>query len=302
MSSFSSEPAAQVDMTLLGSIERRLAAAHMTEDLQELFSALHWTDVTLTLDARPLMEDLPDLADRFRGAFGRALERRRGDGDDVWSLFFGPQIDVGNGLILRPFAIQAARAGARITFLVRLFGFADCWTDQVLEAMHDAAETGIALRMHGKLRVALPVVSSSTRAHFWRPLASGKRAKIVALTPLVLRHRQSVHGNLEAWHGACIRRITAFAPWCGVTPAMNILASLSASPWKITDYELQPVSWTRYSSNHPGGRIGAGLSGSFMLGDLNEPSLAILQLLESIHAGGGATSGYSQIAVYPLNF
>lgn len=295
---FESLPSAAT--TLLETVRVRLANNELVSSPRALFDNLHWTDVSVRFDAQPLMEDLPDLADRFRGALGRALERHRTKGDDVWSLLFGPQIELSNGAVTRPYLVKATRIRQEIHCLVRLFGFVDCWAKEILEALVEAGTGGIAIRMHGKLRAKLQPIETDIHTQFWSmPVCRSTQAKVKLASPLIIRHRQSLHGDMERFFFASsLRRVLGVASWCGVKPDHAALTELSSASWSVTDMDLYPVSWVRYSSNHEAGRTHAGMMGSFLLSEISELNRSILQVVELFNAGGGATSGYGQLAIF----
>lgn len=298
MSSSCFESAASANHDPLASIRRRLRLSRRCSSAETLFSALHWTDLSAKFDARPLLEEMPDLADRFRGALGRALERIGPDGETAWALLYGTQIQAENGVVTRPYLIRAHRIGNEINLLVRLFGFADCWSREIMSAMEETGSHGIALRMHGKLRVTLPLVSTTMQGHFWQPTeAYSRRLQIKAITPLILRHRQSLHGGLDTLHQSCIRRLVGIANWCDVLPDDAALEQLDTHSWAITDQDLYPVSWVRRSSNHPDGRQHAGVMGQFAVDGLTPISRDLLTTAELFGAGGGTTSGNGELRI-----
>ncbi|WP_237152172.1 hypothetical protein [Oryzibacter oryziterrae] len=242
------------------------------------------------------MEDLPDLADRFRGALGRALERLSPQTDDAWQLLFGSQLPLVNGAIVRPYAIRAHREKGQIICLVRLFGFADCWTDEVSHALVEAAQTGIALRMHGMHRVPLPVLSVKRALSYWQePKTTARVIDVRFATPLIIRHKARVSGVLDSLYVACVRRVAGIARWCDVAPDTALQKVMMEQAWRTEDVDLHPVGWTRHSSTHPQGRATTGLIGRARISKLNATNISILRASEIFHAGGGATSGNGEM-------
>lgn len=283
--------------TFLDGVRHRLATARPVEAAEDLFGALHWTDVTICLDARPLMEDLPDLADRFRGALGRALERLEG-GEEAWNLLFGPQLASQEGAVVRPYLIRAHRTGPEIQCVVRLFGFADCWTSEIEAALVDAAEVGIALKMNGKQRLSLHPQEVRRRSLYWPPpTGTYRQFSVRLLTPLILRHGAHVSGTLDSLPVAIARRLLGIARWCDVSVEMNLRSKLQATAWHIEDLDVVPTGWRRHSSTHPDGQAHTGYVGVMRLADVTDIGWLMIQSAEVFHAGGGATSGYGQIMV-----
>lgn len=283
---------------LRSAVEHRLSSPDIHQDFEAFLLALHWTDITATLEAPPLMEELPDLGDRFRGALGRRLEQMGEVGAEAWHLCFGPPFGAGREEACRPFALKAERIGQQIVWRVRLFGFADLWAEEIMEAMRLATAGGLALRQSGRHRVPVRITTLERTAHWWclgKPL--GDVNLVTTRTPLVIRTSQSVNGTLRGFKASAVRRLLAVARWCDARPARGDSELICDACWHFDDVSLAPVGWVRHSTNHPLGRSHAGFEGRFRLTGVNAKGALIIRSAELFHAGGGATSGYGRIHV-----
>ncbi|WGD28406.1 hypothetical protein AncyloWKF20_11300 [Ancylobacter sp. WKF20] len=289
----SSDAAAAPDADFRRIIERRLSSPQVHGDLETLLSALHWTDLTLVMTAPPLMEELPDLGDRFRGALGRRLEAMGPTGAEAWHLLFGPLFRAGSEEAIRPYAIAAHRERDAIIWRLRLFGFADLWAEEIEAAMRLAPVAGIALRRSGMQRVPLDIRSVTRALSWWAsPPHEARRVRMTTITPLIIRRSRSTLGSLDGLHSSIIRRLLAVARWCDAAASRSLLADLRSDVWSLADETLSPVGWVRHSSNHPEGVVNLGLSGHFLLSDLTPIGNRLTQSALLFHAGGGATAGF----------
>ncbi len=302
MSFTSSEVGGPVFAPSLDSVALRLSRRAEMEDVRQAFSRLHWTDIRIDARIEPLFDDVFDLPDRLRGALGRALERARAaesEACDAWELLFGSRLARRVGSEFRPFVIQTESSRRELRILLRLLGFADCWTFDVAKACVAALRSGISIRSNGEMRVSLTPFRATSHRYWFDPnLMSGKRAMVSILTPLIVRSGANSAGSLTALASGALRRLGEFAAWSGVD--IDLAARRGFGEWSIHELSLLPVHRSRRSSTHPDGEDLIGVLGRFVVGDLNERDCLLLRSLEIMHVGGRATAGYGRVRVAML--
>lgn len=286
------------------SVRARLNSAGEIDHLPQLLARLHWTDLTFSLEAPEVFEDVPDLPDRIRGALGRALERtcgnRKSSRCDAWTLLYGKQFLGDSGGEFHPFVITTDRTSDRMVCIVRLVGFADCWSEDVAAAAFEAFRAGIAIRRSGVQRVRLSVLGATRERMWFRPPAAFKPSVLLRFkTPLVVRNRRAVDGSLASLSASMRDRLLSVARWCDVCPSPQIMRRMHEPLWTVERADLRPVRWRRRSSTHPDGTALLGLAGDIVLGGMTETGLLLCWAMEPFHAGGGSSGGLGRFIAIP---
>jgi hypothetical protein len=268
-----------------------------------------YTDVVVETRAPELLEELPELPDRVRGAWGRRLEdiaaRQNAqtwlnEEPSAWSVFFGPPILTSGLDPVRPYVIRTDRSGKHVTVTLRLFGFADCWLEDSFSALVAALEGGIAIRERSSHRVPFAVVDHQVQRHWGiAPTSRTARTYIALMTPLALRAGQRTQGSLARLGGALSRRLRALARWQDADLIDPEEWRRIAQPdWTEADSDLSFATWIRFSSSQQSGQPIRGFVGRSILSGLDEDGWMLLNLGQVMHAGSGCAAGLGRIEVY----
>lgn len=265
-----------------------------------------WQSATWLVEAEkpPPLEVGVDLADRLRGALGRALEAR-GDGGDVAATALHEAAFTGRepvtGAFARPFVLGVDSRGARLLIRLTLFGGCRAFAVAASAGLNDALARGLAVRSGHRHRVAL---ASIAHRQIWlndvRVPAFGEEAVLDFQTPLVLRRRERLAGRALGVLDSLVRRLTAVAQMMGLELAIGPAA------WRewmralaVDDTALEPVRWDRFSARDARARQPAfGYRGQLRIGgDLTELA-PLLTLGQLVHAGGRAAMGYGRYRIW----
>jgi len=264
--------------------------------------ARFWQSATLLVrTAKPAPLELGvDLADRLRGALGRALDDLRAAGDEGASALFelafagGERADRAR---VRPFVLAVEPEGAELVVQASLFGWHRRWMQTLRRALEAAFARGIAVRPGHRHRVPWPPGEAQLR---WinevRLAPPGDELVLDFRAPLVLRRRGGLSGRVLGTVDSVVRRLQ------GLAPTMGLELEIDGEAWHwslrnlaFDDSDLRPVSWDRFSARDARVRQpGRGLVGRLRLaGDvaLVAPLLTMGQLS---HAGGRASLGYGR--------
>jgi hypothetical protein len=280
----------------MASVRERLGAARGKTDLAGFLTQLHWTDLRFVLEAPQAFEDVPDLPDRVRGALGRTLERRRAclpeGACDAWGLLFGKHWRGESGGEFHPFVVRTDRAGNRMTCVIRLVGFADCWSAEIAASAFEAFEAGIAVRRSGHNRVPLRVIEA-TQERRWFSAATRPRPTIVLRfeTPLIVRNRDAYEGSLEGLATSMRARLRSIGRWCDATLTGADALIPDRRLWDVARTEIRAVRWRRRSTTHPDGTMMLGVVGDVELTHVSDEGFRLCSALEPFHIGGGASAG-----------
>jgi hypothetical protein len=119
------------------------------------------------------------------------------------------------------------------------------------------------------------------------------------MTPLAFRagHRQIA--DLDRLGSAMARRLAALARWQDIAIDPADLRRLSKPAlWRITNSDLTPARWVRFSSTQRRGQPVHGLIGKVNLDRVTERGWLWLSLAAELHAGSGCASGLGQVALF----
>lgn len=280
--------------------------------------ARQWRRTIVTVECRrpTLFEEVPDLATRIRGAWGRQLRARQdgvlpddaapGDaaGREALSVLFEPLGMAAAGLeIPRPYVIAAEAKGSGITIALTLFGIAGRWIEPARAALLEALAGGIRLRHDGGVRV--PLAPDEVRTERSEGVLAPDEAHAVRLrfeTPLVLRRGRAAKTDLRALLPSLGNRVSGLARWHDMALRHDWPSfAAQAAALEVADAAMRPVGWVRHSARQRGiGIPMQGLSGSLVIsGDL-APFLALLALGETCHAGSHTALGLGRYSLEVL--
>ncbi len=302
--------------------------------IAELHQLWQHDDIELVCLRPPHLEDIPDLAQRFRGALGNALERlclfapRRPDPFDRESayelLFEWPNPKVRVGKIQReiavPMMILADMQGNLLRFVIRLFGCAAIHLPIVRAAAELAASGGLSLRK-GAHRVPLRVQAirwhrydgAAATAAEANPAMAASSALLRFLSPVIIRSGSNLPGDegrsgrlirLEPWAipRSAVLRLCALAPWMGFNLDVDIESMAEQARQLDYKVEIFAAKWVRHSMRNKGKAIPVeAYGGCIRIAAGLQPLLAYLRLAEQCGIGGGCASGFGryELVVYP---
>ena len=288
-------------------VARRLAAPRRRLSALDAMRDFLFTDIVADVSLPRLFEDPPDLADRVRGAWGRALERiasaggpRLAGSPSAWAVFFGPPVGAPGLEPVRPYVVRVDRHGHAMRVTLRLFGFADCWLADAQTALHEALAGGIALRHRGRVRIRLPPERAMIGRQWGIEVDSAaRRLKLRFEEPLVMRSGHYASGGLDRLPDGLERRLSALCRWQDIDVA-SASAGTRGEGFAVLSDSLRQCGWRRYSSNQTAGHPVRGLIGDAVLDGLNPWSSSLIQSATHLHAGSGCAFGLGRIAVLVL--
>ena len=301
------------DQGRLAGIAARLAAPARVVTLDQALADFLVTDIVVDVDAPRLFEEAPELPDRLRGAWGRALETMAHNENPAFSaagspsayaVFFGPPIGIGDNEPVRPYVIRADRAGMAMRITLRLFGFADCWLADAMAALEAAIAGGIALRQSSHHRVFMHLRDIWVERSWGiavRPLP--KRAVMLLETPLALRSGRYIGGNRDRLGPAIARRLRALCLWQDMALAPGAewrSLAAAAGGWRVLKQDIEVTDYRRFSVSQRQGQTIRGLVGRAVVEAFTETSWSLLEAAAIIHGGSGSAGGLGRILIVPL--
>jgi hypothetical protein len=308
-------------MTVPASSEVQMRAARLRGALlrpgvsigvAELRSTWRFRAVRIVAKRMHDFDTWPELPVRIRGAFGRALHRRRPVADRrgrvqmpaVAGLFdhsgwigAGPEI-------AKPFVLRAWPEDGHLIVELRLFGIADQWLDEAVPALVEALEVGIAPKAERSFRVPLPV----------RDVLVSARGGLDAPEPAssaVLKFRSPVAVRRDARHvfdplsvlASVVKRVESLAPWqlAGLDHDRSLLRH-DLDDLVVDERDMTPYRWERHSRNGGDRPIGiAGQIGSLRVSGRLGRLLDHLVIAETCNTGSHAALGlgWFDLILYP---
>lgn len=277
----------------------RLARPRVRAILADAGHCWRWCSIDVVTERPHLLEDLPDLADRIRGAWGRALDRSAkesarigvalGDCTARDILFSAPRLPSIDGA--RPYAIRAQMTAERIAVQLKIFGFACHWADEAALALCEGLKGGIALK-RGCQRIPLPVKSVQTN-HFngvRTPDSGHHNALLQFRSPLVYRDHDATKADVSKWPMALLRRIRALARWNDFDLSFDESRFRTAlRQLRIDDNEMILTTWQRRSQHHrKGPQHVLGRTGPLRISGPLDEWMPVFALGEVCHASGGS--------------
>ncbi|MFZ5834198.1 MAG: CRISPR system precrRNA processing endoribonuclease RAMP protein Cas6 [Pseudomonadota bacterium] len=277
-------------------------------DYRKAVRRLSWWEITIAADLPRDFEDVPNLADRLRGALGRALHRQAARPETGWlarvptpyEMLFGEAFTCAGKVVPRPFVIAAECGKGKLTAKLRLAGIAGSSVEPVCEALQEALERGIAIRHGGRLRVALTAQSATMAFHrgFSLP-ATGNHLSIRLLTPLVVRHGSRASGSLASLPHSMFRRLQGLARWDGFSvkePEINFKDHLNCLDTTLEGFSAS--NERRHSSEHgSNGMPVRGFTGIWRIAGNIEPLAPLFAAAAAFHAGGETALGFGRMEV-----
>lgn len=299
-------------------LEGEVCRALPQVDIQMLQQLWQHDDIVLHC-ARPSgLEDQPDLAQRFRGALGNALEAlcaypsARPDPFDrecPHELFYfwrSPTIDscFGRTEVAVPMIIRADMTSRSVQITIRLFGRAGMHRPMIETAAVRALEGGVSLRNHA-IRVPIPVERLA-----WKRFDGGENdwlsgASAITMryrTPVIIRSGSKLRLDPEAVLRSSLRRVAALAPWMAFELEADSAALNKCIDNLAYQIEIHPEKWSRTTSRKPGEPMSIfGYGGSMTVSGPLNPILPYIEIGAICSIGGECASGFgaNDIIAYP---
>lgn len=293
----------------LAALEARLNAPVAALTTAEAIQNWRWADISLRCDRPKDLESGHDLADRIRGAWGRALgavrprelgQRILGGRVTAWDLFFGRPLRAAPLPSSRPYVIEVESGARHLDLRLRLIGLAAYYCGVAEETLVAALEGGIALHQGGRQRRPLPVLRRQVLQRVgFPPVAEGEQVKLELLTPLVLRREGTMIASLASLPGNLLARLRSLARWQDfdlVRPAIDLNQAWSSlQPFAST---LAVESWPRHSRSSGARAMPIrGLVGSISYHGNLTPFRELLAFGLRFHAGSAAAHGMGRFSV-----
>ena len=286
-----------------------LSRARARVPFEDFLKIVCYVDVEARIPRPPNFEDVPDLPDRVRGAWGRALERQLKAGLEVaadplfapaWEIFFG---DYGGALNKcgRPYLIETDAKKSEILIRLRLVGLARQWWQEAGEGLRDALATGIAIHQHGAFRV--PIKNVDIQFHRRRGVGSSFADEtadgldLYFVTPLAIRRRGVRSVTLADFALGIYERAKSVAHWQGLSLSLPQMRLRDAfSELEVVRSNLQWQHWDRYSSTTGHKPMPVwGSVGHYRLHGRNAGIVPLLQLGKLVHVGSNTAIGFGRI-------
>jgi hypothetical protein len=283
----------------IGSVRPASRAACDPVSLAEAARCLAFTDLAFWLRRPAHFEEEPDLADRFRGAFGRGLEQLAGDGSiapaadarELHGLLFSGETARETA---RPFVFRIDVRSDRIKVVLRLFGAAANYWSAAEAAFAATCARGVALKQNSKHRLQFEVLMTEHHACAGLPVSAvPQRATMLFRTPLAIRKGGHTNASLGTLPVNIAERLKRLLAWQGVMLEYDRRMLLQISGrLKLDQHELRWQSWTRHSSTTPAGGmpIGGFVGALRITGDL-QPVWPLFCVGAITHAGGETALG-----------
>ena len=300
-------------------LNRRLLAPRWSGSFADL--AEGWTSAVVEVDLQGMgaFAGVPNLLNKVRGAWGDALlagasEAVRNGHPCTWSppcaaeAFFGrkPAIRIGaaDSEITKPYVLSAERKGQHLLVRLRIFGFADLWTQPAAHALAEALRARVRwdllarddglfvpkrieiddLRVVSDERICLSLPPEACQVCFLTPLDAERGA--LDERPCLLFERLARRMSMLArWYDLSIE-----TPWHELEEA-----------WRGCHYEL-PEEGT-FAGTRPPARGGHRLRNAMSphrVVDISGPLETLWPLLrlgELAHVGRGANIGLGRYLI-----
>lgn len=293
-------------------LRRHLLEPALVIGVEEISATWRLRMVRVVVDRMHDFDTWPELPVRIRGAFGRALYHRLPRTDRrgqvsvpaVSALFdhsawLDPRLEIG-----KPFVLRAWPQDDCCIVELRLFGMADQWLDDAVDALLDALKGGIALKAERSFRVPMRVLDVLTSASGGLPEAPRASSAVMKFrAPVaVRRHARHVFHPLSVV-ASVVKRVESLASWQGVSLGHDrarlraVLDELS-----IDDRDMTPYRWERHSIRGGDQAIGVGgLIGDLRLSGNLAPLVPYLQIAETCNTGSHAALGlgWFDLVLYP---
>ena len=297
-------------MPFAAELAESLSAPHQSGGLPLLLETWHHDETEIVCRWPNDLEDLPDLAVRIRGAFGRVLAElpppivHRYDPfgrPAPFAVLFGDYLDERRTTIAKPFVIDADVIGTEVVVRLRIFGAAMFWAAQARDAMLMALARGVAIRSESRHKVAFEPLSCNTRRIEGLPLPPVTRdAALRFVTPLVVRNGSLLGLSPRSLVNSLIARAIGLSRWQGLALTMDHAElQLRAEAITLDISGLMPVRFQRHSRRQPGHPIPVlGFAGKLGLqGPLTDiaPLLAVSAVA---HVGSHAALGLGRCDVF----
>ena len=299
-------------MSGLDLLKASLAAPPLEANIHELMDLWRQTEFRITARRPKLLEDLPDLPVRLRGALGATLAAYpppvggRHDPFDrpaPFQVFFGDLGSNGGRETARPVVIDVDVDRDLVRVRLIVFGQAMFWARQVRDAMIAAMVGGISLRSGSRRRVVFEPMEVETEVSEGLDCPSIARDAVLVLkSPLVLRHGRSLKIDAHSLTSALFARAEGLARWQGVA-LLDPPSSLTqlADEISVEGHDLLPIRFERHSRRQAGRSIPVtGTVGRISMQGQLQRLLPYLVIGSVAHVGSHAALGMGryELAVY----
>lgn len=287
-----------------------LAQPTATTTLEALHGFWRYTDVQFRC-ARPKgLEDGPWMVRSVRGALGRVLRgwyeagRPSGFGATAFEAFYQHHGVLGRDHVPVPLRLSVEAGRDTIMIRARLFGGADIWRDDLIEAMAQALHGGIGLKENGS------ILRPWLLEDWWfdihgsiAPPPAREAALIRFETPFKPGASEVIAGDFLASLPALFRRLRGLARWSGLEVAIDwprVRALTQSAYVSDSGTKLAIDGFLRHRSLDDGARATAavvGLRGHSFLLRLQPDLWPLLHLGATSHAGGHGAYGFGQFSI-----
>lgn len=285
-----------------------LAAPAGETDIGGFAGAIRFCDIVFDC-ARPHdFEDVPELPDRLRGAWGRAIERRMGGcaepgEDDQLALLqaacFGASPPGAPARLARPYVVQTDAPPGRIVVRLRLFGLASQWWREAGDTLADALGGGIAVRRGGQVRTRFAIGTRTVQWGFGnnRSVEGVDAIDLFFRTPVCLLRGGAVIASMQSLPVFMYERLKGLARWQALRlklPQWRLDQALEGVD--IVGSDLNWQAWPRHSATTgPRAMPARGYVGSVRFHG-NVAKLALLARPVALtHIGANTAMGYGRI-------
>ena len=265
--------------------------------LSELHSVYHHHDVIARFERPRDFDDGPSLAGRVRGALGEALllsPTRKDQLPSAYQAMFGsdliaPERALSPHQPCRPFTLFTEQSGKTVDVVLRFFGRGSVWVPEARSALHRAlCESGIAIAPLSRVRAVLNGADLFERSGVLPLPPTPGTTRIVCRTPCVLARRGRASWMSSTLCGSLVSRGIAIADWCGAR-LDEPWGQFSDSQFELSDMDLSPLSWQRFSNRQKARVDMVGMVGSFSL-RFDMPQIGGLIALAQVAGLGQQTS------------
>lgn len=267
------------------------------------------------------------LAGRLRGALGRALEAadaRHAHADrrtkslrglpSAWDVLFArpvarfdPPAHLASAPPIRPYRILFKARADAVELRVRLFGRANVWTPQILDAMRQSLEQlgiTIAPLARSKARVCsadLGLWSEQTRFSV-PPDPDVRTFRCVLHAPLRTGRLHSLSLDQSAIVSSMIGRAIGFAQWSGlILDLSRDTAKEIRDTVAIHDQNVDLSGWQRVSRRRGKREDVVGFTGAFTLAGVPLALSSLFPIIEVSGLGLRTTAGLGDVSILPTS-
>ena len=293
-------------------LKTSLAAPPVAASIGELLALWRQVEFRITARRPKLLEDLPDLPVRLRGALGEALAKSpapiRGRHDPFdrpppFQVLFGDLGSERGRETPRPIVLDADVTSSAVEVRLVVLGQAMFWAQQARDAMIAALAGGITLRSGSRRRVVFEPLELETEVTEGLVCpAVGRDAVLVLRSPLVLRHGRSLKIDAHALTSALHARAEGLARWQGLQlldPLFSVTST--AKQFTVEGHDLLPIRFFRHSRRQVGRSIPVtGTVGRLALKGNLADLMPYLVIGSVAHVGSHAALGMGryELAVY----